>query len=225
MKKFQKRINYIFKDENLLMTALTHRSFINENKDLTEHNERLEFLWDAVLELSVTNYLYKKFPKAQEWNLTSFRSALVKKETLARVAKNLNIWEVMNLSKWEEITWWRESDHLLANTLEALIWAIYLDKWYLYVDKFINKFILVNLDSLLSEESHLNSKSKFQSFTQWKFKITPNYKVLNEFWPDHEKIFIIWVFLNEVCIWIWEWQNKQNAQERAAMFACKEFDI
>ena len=225
MKNFQKKIKVNFTDLKLLQTAFTHRSSLNESKKFQEHNERLEFLWDAVLELSVTNFLYNKYPADQEWHLTSLRSALVKKETLAGVAKEIWIWKLINLSRWEELTWWRDSDYLLANTIEALIWAIYLDRWFKHADEFVKRFILAKLDQLINKESHVSSKSKFQAFSQGRFKITPTYKVLDEFWPDHEKTFTVWILLNEVCIWVWIWLNKQNAQDQAANNACKEFDL
>ena len=225
MQHFQNKIKITFKDINLLKTAITHRSFLNENKISIQNNERLEFLWDAVLELATTLFLFNRFKDSQEWYLTSLRSALVRKETLAKVSKKIWVWKILHLSKWEELTWWRENDYLLANALEAVIWAIYIDQGFDEANKFIINFILIELDEVLKKQKHINSKSKIQAFTQSKFKLTPNYKILNEYWPDHDKIFIAWIFLNKVCIWVWNWVNKQWAQEQAAKDACNGFDV
>ncbi len=225
MKNFQKKINIDFTDSQLLKTAFTHRSFLNENKWVNRHNERLEFLWDAVLELSVTTFLFKHFDLSQEWYLTSVRSALVRKENLSKVSRNLDLWKLILLSKWEEMTWWRDNDYLLANTIEAIIWAIYLDKGFKYADKFINKYIISELDAVLDNKTHVNSKSTIQSYAQSNFKLTPWYTVLDEYWPDHEKTFVAWIMFNEVCVWVWIWSNKQTAQEDAASKVCKAFNL
>lgn len=225
MKNFQKKINVDFKNIDLLKTAFTHRSFLNENKESKYHNERFEFLWDAVLELSVTTFLFNHFEWSQEWYLTSIRSALVRKENLAKVSRILGLWKLLLLSKWEEMTWWRENDYLLANTLEAIIWAIYLDRGFKVADKFINDNIITGLDDVIDNKTHVNAKSTVQSFAQSFFKLTPSYDVLDDYWPDHEKTFVAWILFNEVCVWVGMWSNKQSAQEDAADKVCKQFNL
>jgi len=223
MEKLQNKIGIEFKNKSLYETALTHRSYLNENKSSKEHNERLEFLWDAVLELSITEFLFLKYPKYSEWQLTNFRSSLVKKETLALVASKLWLWKILKLSRWEDLSWWRTNDYLLANTMEALIWAVYLDQWFEITDKFILKYIWEELKNVIKTESFIDSKSLIQAFTQAELKVTPKYKTLNESWLDHAKTFIIWVYANNTCLWIWTGSSKQTAQQNSARDACKKF--
>lgn len=225
MEKLQKKIKIKFKDLSLYKMALTHRSFLNENKSSKEHNERLEFLWDAVLELSITKFLYDKFPSYPEWKLTNLRSSLVKRETLASVAREVGLWELLNLSKWEDLWWWRENDYILANTVEALIWAIYIDHWFKKADDFILNFIWKELDLVIETQSFIDSKSLIQSFVQAELKVTPKYKILHDFWPDHDKTFIVWVYSLDCCLWVWTWSSKQNAQQEAARNACEKFSL
>lgn len=223
LQNLQNKIGIEFKNIELYETAMTHRSYINENKKIKEHNERLEFLWDAVLELSITKFLFNKYPQFPEWKLTSFRSSLVKKETLAFVWAKLWLWKLLKLSKWEDKWWWRTSAYLLANTVEALIWAIYLDLWFDITDKFIVKFIWEELETVIKTESFIDPKWLIQAFTQAKLKNTPTYKIIKESWPDHEKTFIVWVYSLDSCIWIWKWGSKQLAQQNSAQNACEKF--
>lgn len=225
MERLQKKLNIKFKNQELYDLAFIHRSYLNEHKAIKSHNERVEFLWDAVLELSVTDYLYKKFPNDSEWKLTNLRSSLVKKETLAETAKDLWLWEYLKLSKGENESWWRNNDYILANTFEAFLWAIYLDLWYKSADKFVIENIIPKLDLIVEKELFIDAKTKLQWYVQAIFKFTPDYKTIESFWPDHDKKYTVWVYSNLCLLWIWIWWSKQNAQQEAAKNACNWFWI
>jgi ribonuclease-3 len=209
-----------FNDISNYILAFIHKSIVNEKPDFApSHNERLEFLWDAVLELIITDKLYRDFDKKPEWELTDIRSALVRWRNLAKIAKNLNISKYLVLWKGEEISWWKNNDYLLANTLEALIWAIYIDLWIEEVKKFIYKYIYSTLNEILNENLIKDFKTNIQELAQSEYDITPNYKVLEEEWPDHNKIFKVWIYLWDKKIWQWVWSSKKKAQEEAAKIA------
>jgi len=216
MENLLKSLNLKFKNKNLYELAFVHRSYLNENKDTKEHNERIEFLWDAVLELSITDFLYKKFPDFPEWKLTNFRSSLVKRETLALASKELNFWEYLKLSKWENDSWWRQNDYILANTYEAFLWALYLDLWYKKADEFVLKTIATKIDKIVEKQLFIDPKTKIQSYIQAVFKFTPKYEVISDTWPDHDKNYVVWVYSNWCLMWVWKWSSKQNAQQDAA---------
>lgn len=220
MKNLQKKLNLKFKKQELYDLAFIHRSYLNEHKTVNEHNERIEFLWDAVLELIVTDFLYKNFPDYNEWKLTNFRSSLVKKETLAQTAKELWFWDYLKLSKWENDSWWRQNDYILANTFEAFLWAVYLDLWYKDAERFVLENIATKLDLILEKQLFIDSKTKLQSYVQAILKVTPKYEVLSDNWPDHDKNYVIWVYSNWCLLWVWNWSSKQNAQQDAAKVAC-----
>lgn len=197
--------------------AFIHRSVVNEKPDFApEHNERLEFLWDAVLELVVTNNLFLEFPKKTEWELTDIRSALVRWTNLAKVAKSLELSKYLILWKWEEATWWRSNDYLLANVVEAFLWAIYIDLWIDKATYFVNKYIYPSLKDILENNLTKDYKTTIQEYAQARFDITPSYKVLSESWLDHDKTFEVWVYLWEKLVWQWLWSSKKKAQEKAA---------
>lgn len=197
--------------------AFVHRSIVNERPDFApEHNERLEFLWDAVLELSVTNNLFFEYPEKPEWELTDIRSAIVRWKNLAKVAKWLRLNEYLYLGKWEEKWWWRENDYLLANTVEALIWAIYVDIWYEEAKKFIDKNIYPSIKEIVEKNLTKDFKTSIQELAQAKYDITPTYKVLKEEWLDHEKDFTVWIFFWKELMWTWNGSSKKKAQEKAA---------
>ena len=218
------RISWLLKDLGLeyknisnYILAFIHRSVVNEKPDYaTKHNERLEFLWDAVLELIITDNLYTDFPEKTEWELTDIRSALVRWRNLAEVSRKLKLSDFLLLWKWEEMSWWRQNDYLLANTIEALLWAIYLDYWIFWAKNFVDKHIYTTLDSILDNNLTKDFKTTIQEFAQANFDITPNYSVISESWPDHDKIFIVWINLWDKEIWKWEWSSKKKAQEDAA---------
>ena len=220
LKELEKIIQVKFKSKNLLKQALTHRSYINEHQDdkagKLGHNERLEFLGDAVLELVVTEYLYKKYDNP-EGELTNWRASLVNAKILSLIAKKIGLNDFLFLSKGESGD--KDSkarSYILANALEALIGAIYLDKGMKKVWQFIEKFILVNLKEVIEKQLYLDPKSQFQELSQEKYGITPNYKVLSESGPDHKKYFEIGVFIGEKMIAKGSGDSKQEAQEAAA---------
>jgi len=215
-KKLEEKIGIKFKSHDLLKVAFVHRSYLNEHKDTKlEHNERLEFLGDAVLELIVTEYLYLNFPNP-EGELTNWRSALVKGEMLAKIARQLNIGEYLQLSHGEEKSGGREKDYLLANTFEALIGVIYLELGYEKAKKFVTKFLLVNLDEILKTGAHIDAKSKFQELSQDKVGITPAYKLLHDEGPDHDKKFTMGAYIGEKLVGKGVGSSKQIAEQKAA---------
>jgi ribonuclease-3 len=204
-------------DISIFILAFIHRSIVNERPDYApEHNERLEFLWDAVLELLITEKLFNDFPWKSEWELTDIRSALVRWKNLAKIAINLELNNLLFLWKWEEKTGWRNNDYILANTVEALLGAIYLDQWYKIAKKFVLNYIYTSLDEILSNNLTKDFKTLFQEAAQADFEITPSYNVLLEEWPDHNKIFEVWVYLWDKLIAKWKGSSKKKAQEDAA---------
>jgi ribonuclease III len=219
--KLEKKIGFKFNDEKLLKNAFIHRSYLNEHKDSgMESNERLEFLGDAVLELVVTEYLYKNYPNP-EGELTNWRSALVKGEMLAKISRQLDLGQYLYLSHGEENSGGREKDYLLANTFESLIGFIYLELGYEKAGKFIKKFLLAHLEDILKKGSHIDSKSKFQELAQDRFGITPAYQLLHDEGPDHDKTFTMGAYLNDRVVGKGEGNSKQAAEQKAAEDALK----
>lgn len=214
-------LNITFKNIDLLITAFTHRSYLNEHKKtVKEHNERLEFLGDAVLELSVTEYLYANFSEP-EGVLTNWRSSLVRTESLAESANKLQLEDLLRLSKGEENGTKRARVQILANTFEAIIGAIYLDQGYETADKFISAQIISKFDKIRELGIYLDYKSKLQEIAQKVESITPSYKVVAEEGPDHDKIFKVAVFVGENIRGVGEGPSKQSAQQNAAETALK----
>ena len=216
----QKKIGVDFKDINFLKNALVHRSYINEHKDFAlDHNERLEFLGDAVLELVVTDYLYHHFSEA-EGILTNWRSGLVNASSLASQAEALGLYDYLYLSRGEsQDTNKKARSYILANALEALIGAIYLDQGYRVAAKFIKENIIIHLDKILKNKTYLDPKSLFQEKSQEIVGITPRYKVLSESGPDHNKKFVVGLYLDKELIAEGEGYSKQEAQTQAAVAA------
>jgi len=222
---FEKKINYNFKNKNLLKEALTHRSYINENPDWgVPHNERLEFLGDAVLELVVTEILFLKYPKMSEGELTSIRAALVNYQMLAEVAKTINLGEVILLSKGEAKDTGRAREVILANALEALLGALYLDSGYKIAKDFVRKTILPRLSKVMSEELYKDPKSYLQEITQERMKLTPVYEILSETGPDHAKVFESGVYFGKKLIAVGRGFSKQEAEVEAAKKALEEIN-
>lgn len=222
-KAFEEKIGVIFKDKSLLKQAFTHRSYINENPKLNiSHNERLEFLGDAVLELSVTDYLFKKYTEENEGDLTSYRAALVNATTLSRAAVELGMDEFLLLSKGEAKDKGKARQYILANTFEAMIGAIYLDKGYGAADKFIAKRLFHYTDEIVEKRLWQDAKSYFQEMSQEREGVTPLYKVLKETGPDHDKIFTVGVFLGDELVSKGEGSSKQEAEQEAARSGLKE---
>lgn len=221
-KPLEKKLGFTFENRELLQTVFIHRSFVNEQRrhDL-QNNERLEFLGDAVLELVVTEYLFLRFPDQPEGVLTNWRSALVKGENLSKIAIALELGDYLFLSRGEEKSGGREKNYLLANTCEALIGAIYLDKNYDVVKQFIMSFIVAYLDDILEQKLHIDSKSQFQEMSQSKLGITPVYNLVKDEGPDHKKTFTMGAYLGTELIAIGKGYSKQKAESEAAENALK----
>ena len=218
--KLEKAINYSFKDKNLLKEALTHRSYLNENPSWKlPDNERLEFLGDAVLELAVTEELFNRYPDLKEGQLTSYRAALVNYVMLAEVAKSFGLEKFVLLSRGEAKDTGRARDVILANAIEALIGAIYLDGDYKKTKKFVNDFVMEHLDAVIKSGLYKDPKSALQEKTQEKYKVTPVYKVLSETGPDHDKVFTVGVYLGNRLLADGTGHSKQEAEAEAARIA------
>lgn len=225
MEDFQKQIGIEFSDKNLLKQAFIHRSYINENKASgLSHNERLEFLGDAVLELVITDFLYKKYTDRAEGELTAYRSALVNADTCAGIAKKLGMESLLLLSKGESKDTGRARQYILANALEALIGAIYLDQGTDKAKVFIENNFTGMIEGIISEGSHVDSKSLFQEKAQEFDGITPVYKTIKESGPDHEKKFTVGVYIGKDLIATGEGKSKQDAEQSAAKEALKSKD-
>ena len=215
--KFEKQAGLDFKNKELLRQAFIHRSYLNENKtSVTEHNERLEFLGDAVLELVVTEYLFKKFTSKPEGELTAYRSALVNANTLAGVADGLHVNDFLLLSKGEAKDKGRARQVIMANAMESIIGAIFLDSGYGAAEKFITTNVLSLTEQIIEQGSFIDSKSLFQEKAQENVGITPAYKTLREEGPDHNKLFTIGVYLETELITEGAGKSKQEAEQDAA---------
>jgi ribonuclease-3 len=226
MKNFfvlEKNLGLEFKNRDLLIEAFCHRSYLNEHPDFPlPHNERLEFLGDAVLELIVTEYLYKKYPEKNEGELTNWRAALVNAKILGELARELGFNDFLLLSKGEEKETGKARLYILANTFEALIGAIYLDQGYEVSKNFVEKNLIERkLPEIIEKGLFKDPKTRFQEEAQERVKITPTYKVLEEWGPDHAKHFIVGVFLGNELVAKGEGTSKQEAEEEAAKNALK----
>jgi len=221
--KLEEKLETDFKDKSLLKQAMVHRSYLNENSKFElDHNERLEFLGDAVLELVVTCFLYKNYQNP-EGELTNWRAALVNSTNLAAVARELEIEKFLYLSKGEEKdTNLKARNYILANATEAIIGAIYLDSGYGAAEKFISKFILSKLENILENKLYLDPKTAFQEASQDKEGATPAYYVIQEEGPDHNKIFTVEVRIKEKPVATGKGTSKQEAETEAARQALKE---
>ena len=221
--QLEEKLGLEFKNIDLLEQAFTHRSFLNENKNLKRgHNERLEFLGDAVLELVTTEFLYKKFPQKTEGDLTSLRSSLVNTNTISEVASELGFNEYLFLSKGEAKDTGRARQYILANTFESVVASIYLDQGFDKAQAFIEKFLFSKLDQILEEGSWIDSKSKLQEIIQDKLSITPSYETINESGPDHNKTFTAKVTYGKNSSAEGSGKSKQEAEQKAAMEALKK---
>ncbi len=221
--ELEKTIGIEFSNKSMLDLAFVHKSYINEHKTRKiEYNERIEFLGDAVLELVVTDFLYKTFPEQQEGVLTNWRSALVQGKHLAEIALELNLGVYLYLSRGEEHSGGRKKNYILANTLEALIGAIYLDKGYEIAHHFIHTFILKRLENILAKGLHIDAKSRFQEFSQDLLGVTPEYRVISEEGPDHNKCFTMGAYIGEELIAEGKGSSKQKAEQEAATEGLKK---
>jgi len=213
-------------DKKIYQKAFIHRSYVNENTDKKiEHNERLEFLGDAVLELAVTDYIYDNYPQKNEGILTNWRAALVRGSNLAQAANKLSLGKYLCLSKGEEKSGGREKEVILAGTFEALVGAIYLDQGYIKAEKFIQTEIITYLESIIKEGKHIDSKTYFQELAQEEYGITPSYDVVSQAGPDHNKIFKVAVYLDEKKVGLGKGRSKQKAEAKAAKDALNKLNL
>ncbi len=209
-------IQYKFKDLALLKKALVHRSYVNESVR-EEHNERLEFLGDAVLELIITEHLFRTYPNRPEGELTSFRSAVVRTESLAAASRELGLGEFIFMSKGEEATGGRNRDYILANTYEALLGAMYMDAGLKQCEKLVESTLLGKIPEIVEKRLDIDPKSKLQEISQEKYKYTPTYTVIKEEGPDHERIFTVQAIINEKGMGTGSGKSKQEAEQAAAL--------
>ena len=221
--KLEKELDVKFNDKELLTKAFCHRSFLNENPEFELGcNERLEFLGDAVLELIVTEFLFKEYPKEPEGKLTKWRASLVKTKSLSELAKELNFNDYLLLSRGEQKETGRSREFILADTFEAFIGAFFLDKGLKSVKKFVRKNLLIKLDKIIEEGLYRDPKSTFQEKAQEAVGITPTYEVKKEWGPDHAKKFEVVVKLKEKEVEKAIGASKQEAEEKAAKKALKK---
>lgn len=220
----REKLGFEYENINLLITALTHRSYVNEHKkSVSEHNERLEFLGDAVLELSVTDYLFRNFTEP-EGILTSWRAALVRTESIGEAGDKLGYEPLLRMSKGEKSGSLRARQQILANAFEAVIGSIYLERGYGDADEFIKKHILSKLDTILETGSWRDPKSHLQEVSQRVDGQTPVYKVLEETGPDHDKTFTLGAFVGNILMGKGVGPSKQAAQQEAARAALKAYE-
>ena len=217
LSEFQKKLGLTFHDIGLLKQAFVHRSYINENRASgLSHNERLEFLGDAVLELIITDFLYKRYEDKSEGDLTAYRSSLVNADTCAGIAMKLGMGEYLMLSKGESKDTGRARQYILANALEALIGAIYMDQGLEKAKNFIEKNFTPLIDDIISGRSFIDAKSLFQEKAQEFDGLTPSYKTVKEVGPDHEKKFTVGVYVGRELVATGEGESKQDAEQESA---------
>ena len=211
------KLNLNFKNKDLLAQAFTHRSYLNENQNFhLSHNERLEFLGDAVLELVVTNYLYLKYKEEAEGMLTNWRASLVNTVILAKIAHKLKFHDFLLVSKGEEKDLYRAKTSIMADVFESFIGALYLDQGYNSCKNFIEQHLVIELPEIIEKGLYKDAKSKFQEKAQEETGITPEYRAMSEMGPDHKKIFTVGVFLEKTLIAEGKGSSKQKAEEEAA---------
>jgi ribonuclease III len=214
-------LSSLFKDKTIFETSLTHKSWVNENRGVRESNERLEFLGDAILEFLVSEKIYNTFADKDEGYLTSLRANLVNTKNLARIAQKLNLGKMLFLSKGEEETGGRKNESLLADTLEALIGALFIDGGLSSASEFLDENLFKDLQTVASKPLK-DAKSRLQELVQTNGNPAPIYKVLNETGPDHDKCFEVGVFVDEVLKARGEGKNKSEAEQKAAESALEK---
>ena len=223
VKEFAKSIDLKFNNYEILQTALTHRSYINEvDEDGMRHNERLEFLGDAVLELIVSEFLFETYSDRPEGELTSFRAATVRTDSLAETSKRMNVGAFLLMSKGEEATGGRDKNYLLANAFESILGAIYIDQDYDACKEFVNKWLLPKIDKIVKLRLDIDAKTKFQEISQSLLKMTPEYKLITQVGPDHEKTFTMGAYVGDTLYGKGKGKSKQRAEEEAAKEGLKK---
>lgn len=215
--RLERVLGVTFRDTNILLSAVTHRSYLNEHREATqEHNERLEFLGDAVLELVVTDFLFRKYPQKPEGELTAVRAALVNTVSLSEAATTLGLNEFLLMSKGEAKDTGRARQYILANAFEACIGAIYLDQGYDAAQAFIGRELFDRTDAIVEKRLWQDAKSRFQELAQEHSSVTPTYELLAQVGPDHDRVFTVGVFLGKDKVAEGEGRSKQEAEQQAA---------
>lgn len=215
-------VGVVFHDKLHLLTAITHRSYLNEHREAKqEHNERMEFLGDAVLELAVTDFLFNKYPDKPEGELTAIRSALVNTNSLADASTKLGVNEYLLMSKGESKDTGRARQYILANTFESLIGALYVDQGYNVAQKFIAEQLFGKTDEIVEKRLWQDPKSRFQELAQEHANMTPTYTTLDQVGPDHDRVFTVGVFLGKEKVGEGKGRAKQEAEQEAALQAIK----
>jgi len=215
--ELETKLGINFKDRRLLENAFVHRSYLNEKTDFDlPSNERLEFLGDAVLQLVVSEHLFKEFPGEPEGNLTNYRASIVNAKTLSDVSASLGLGQYLLLSRGEEASGGRSRPYLLANTFEALLGVIYLDQGLTVARQFVHQHLIPELQPIIEQDLYKDYKSKLQEMAQEKFSQTPSYKVISEIGPDHAKLFTVGVFLGDREAGRGTGSSKQVAEQEAA---------
>ncbi len=222
--KLEKETGIAFREENLILEALTHRSYLNEHPEWPlPHNERLEYLGDAVLELAVSEKLFRAFPDYPEGKLTVLRAALVNYQMLARVATRLKLENYLLLSRGERSDSAKAKEVILANACEAVVGAIYLDGGFAAADGFTERFVMPYLEEILKTGSYRDAKSELQERIQEKLRVTPTYRVIREDGPAHERVFHIGVYFDDELIAEGSGSSKQEAETQAARNALAKY--
>jgi ribonuclease III len=217
LSRLEAKIGVTFRDQKHLLTAVTHRSYLNEHREATqEHNERYEFLGDAILELVVTDFLFHKYPEKPEGDLTAIRAALVNTVSLAEASTTLEVNEFLLLSKGEERDTGRARQYILANTFEALIGAIYLDQGYDAAATFVGGQLFNRTEKIVEKRLWQDAKSRFQELSQENVGVTPSYETLGQSGPDHDRVFTVGVFLGGDKVAEGKGRSKQEAEQAAA---------
>ncbi len=215
--KLQSVLGVTFTDTAVLLSAITHRSYLNEHREATwDHNERMEFLGDAVLELVVTDFLFKEYPDKPEGELTAVRAALVNTVSLAAASEKLGLNDFLLMSKGESKDLGRARQYILANTFEACIGAIYLDQGYDASHKFIAEQLFAKTEEIVSKRLWQDAKSRFQELAQEHASVTPTYETLKQEGPDHDRVFTVGVFLRQNKVAEGSGRSKQEAEQVAA---------
>lgn len=226
LKEFQNAIGYIFNDLSLLEKALVHRSYGNENWNYKSiNNEKLELLGDAVLDLIVTEYLYRGFKDSSEGELAKLKSMIVSEPVLAKIALNINLGNYLLLSKGEEITGGRQRESIIGDAFEALLGGIYLDSNFDIVKKFALKYLKNEIEHINENEDLIDYKTILQEYSQRECKRVPEYIILDEIGPDHNKQFKIGVRIRSKILGEGIGRNKKTAEQMAAKTACKTLDV
>jgi ribonuclease-3 len=224
LKTLELIVGYNFKNPQLLTQALTHRSYVNENKNTSGNNERLEFLGDAVVEIWASNQLYHQYPTLPEGQLTNLRSLLVRTENLAAVALTIKLGDYLFLSRGEAAHGGRANISLMADTFESLVGAIYVDSNITTVFEFLNKHLLPTLDSISQLKVIKDPKSYFQEICQSQTGVTPHYTIVSQTGPDHARTFEASVMVGDRSVAVGTGNSKQKAEEAAAIAATKVFE-